>query len=324
MRSPRIKEPGSGLYHVISRVVDRRKIFTDTEKERFLRIMRAVEGFSACEVLAYAIMGNHFHILLHVLEREVVSDEILLERMAYLYTPKEVNAARELLALGATPAAEELRQSCLQRMYDLSEFAKTLKQRFSQQYNRKHERKGTLWEERFKSVLREDRPYSLKTVAAYIELNPIRAGLVDDPKDYRYSSYGEAMGGGKLARKRLCRVMHVDNWEEAAADYRVLLYQVGAPDRQRPGRINFTEEQVAQVERLDGKLPPSVLLYCRVRYFTDGLIIGSRAFVDEAFQRHRSHFSVKRKDGARTMTGAWEGLYCARRLQKYPITLSSG
>ena len=72
-------------------------------------------------------------------------------------------------------------------MFDLSEFVKDVKQRFSQSYNRRHGRKGALWEERFKSVLLEGNVGTLSTVSAYIDLNPMRAGIVDDPKDYRFS-----------------------------------------------------------------------------------------------------------------------------------------
>ncbi|MCX6873462.1 MAG: hypothetical protein NTW21_06590 [Verrucomicrobia bacterium] len=72
---------------------------------------------------------------------------------------------------------------------------KTLLLRFSRWLNTKHERTGAWWESRFKSVLVEDGVAS-RTVAAYIDLNPVRAGMVEDPADYRWSSYGEAMGGG--------------------------------------------------------------------------------------------------------------------------------
>jgi hypothetical protein len=88
-------------------------------------------------------------------------------------------------------------------MYDLAEFGKTLKQRVSFSYNRRHQRKGTLWEERFKSVLVDGSPGTLMRMAAYIDLNAVRAGLVKDPKDYRFSGYGEAMGGSKQARAGL-------------------------------------------------------------------------------------------------------------------------
>jgi hypothetical protein len=44
------------------------------------------------------------------------------------------------------------------------------------------------------------------TVAAYIDLNPVRAGLVQDPKDYRWSGYGEALGRGGRALDGLCKM----------------------------------------------------------------------------------------------------------------------
>jgi hypothetical protein len=63
---------------------------------------------------------------------------------------------------------------------------------------RRHERRGTPWMERFKSVLVEDGE-ALRTMALYIDLNPVRAGLVADPKDDFWTGYGEAAGGLKSA-----------------------------------------------------------------------------------------------------------------------------
>ena len=87
------------------------------------------------------------------------------------------------------------------RLFDLSIFIKELKGRFAQWYNRRHGRYGVLWAERFKSVLLESGE-ALAAVAAYIELNPVRAGLCADPKDYRYCGYAEALAkGSSLARQ---------------------------------------------------------------------------------------------------------------------------
>ena len=55
----------------------------------------------------------------------------------------------------------DVRQGLLERMGDVSVFAQELKQRFSLWFNRHHERFGTLWAERFKSVIVEDQPSSL-------------------------------------------------------------------------------------------------------------------------------------------------------------------
>ena len=62
---------------------------------------------------------------------------------------------------------------------------KELKERFSRWFNKRHGRRGMLWQDRYRSVLVEDGD-ALRTMAAYIDLNPVRAGLIDDPKDYRW------------------------------------------------------------------------------------------------------------------------------------------
>ena len=74
---------------------------------------------------------------------------------------------------------------------------------------------------RFKSVIVED-GVAAKTMAAYIDLNPVRAGMVEDPAEYRWSSYGEAMGGGakgngKKARAGLVRALRAHKGGEADA-----------------------------------------------------------------------------------------------------------
>lgn len=74
-----------------------------------------------------------------------------------------------------------------------------------------HFRTGRLWEDRFKSVIVED-CVAAKTISAYIDLNSVCAGMVKDPADCRWSSYGEAIGGGskgngKTARAGLVRAL---------------------------------------------------------------------------------------------------------------------
>ncbi|NRA28581.1 MAG: hypothetical protein HRU10_15210 [Opitutales bacterium] len=81
---------------------------------------------------------------------------------------------------------------------------KTLKQRFSIWFNRSCRRYDPVWCDRFKSTVVEDDPVVLRTVAAYIDLNPVRAKLVDDPKDYRFCGYAEALAGQGQLRAALC------------------------------------------------------------------------------------------------------------------------
>jgi hypothetical protein len=177
-------------------------------------------------------------------------------------------------------------------------------------------------------------------MAAYIDLNPVRAGMVADPADYRWSSYGEAMGGGprgngKKARAGLVRALMAHKGYEADArhwagavskDYRMLLLAEGAEKLQEVageggGRAvkvvrkgmgkKAVEEELARLER-SRDVALSRMLRCRVRYFTDGAVIGSRAFVDEVFARCRERFGATRKDGARRLRG--NGAAAAGRL----------
>ena len=99
-------------------------------------------------------------------------------------------------------------------MGDVSQFMKLVKQRFSTWFNRSHNRYGTLWAERFKSVLAEPDGRVLGTMVAYIDLNCIRAGLVQDPKDYRFCGYAEAVAGHTAAQQGLKSVFGGASWPE--------------------------------------------------------------------------------------------------------------
>ncbi len=162
--------------------------------------------------------------------------------------------------------------------------------------------------DRYKSVVVEDGE-ALRTMATYIDLNPVRAGLVKDPKDYRWCGYAESVAGSKRARRGLCRVMErpLDSWVEkpikkakgsrtAAAFYRGWLFEKGTATEKRRG-VDVDERE--KVRSSDGKLSRAELVRCRVRYFSDGVALGSRKFVEELFQGRREHFGAKRVDGAR-------------------------
>jgi putative transposase len=74
------------------------------------------------------------------------------------------------------------------RVESPGELMKALGQRYVQYFNRTYKRSGTLWEGRFRSCLANSEQYLL-ACQRYIELNPVRAGMVNHPADYRWSSY---------------------------------------------------------------------------------------------------------------------------------------
>ena len=337
MRSARIKAEGAGYYHCLSRIIERRMILQDAEKERLLNLMRNLAAFGGLEILAYAYMTNHFHLLTYVPERRDVSDKELLKRLRYIHTAREVDMIDKQLQdyrLQKDEAgAEVFKKRFTYRMYDISEFMKAFKQQFSQYYNTRENRCGPLWEQRFKSILVEGSEDALLTIAAYIDLNPVRAGMVADPKDYRYTSYGAALGGSREARHGLCRLMQSAlgggslPWGKAQPEYRQRLYvqgrQKGLDPEGRPIRQGFTPEEVEKVVAAGGRLPMHEVLRCRVRYFSDGLALGSQAFVDGVFTRYRGQFGAKRRTGARPMRyGEWLSLCTLRDLRLSPVAPS--
>jgi REP element-mobilizing transposase RayT len=327
------------FYHCISRVVDRRFAFVPDDKEKFRTLMRMQEKFSGCRVVSYCLMCNHIHLLLEVPgpPEGGFSDEALLERLRAIYNEafvavvaSELAVARKQVAEGLADMAlvERIHERFTYRMHDLSEFMKTLMQRFTQWYNRTHERTGNLWEDAFRSVIVEEGA-AVKMIAAYIDLNPVRAGMVKDPAEYRWSSYGEAIGGGprgngKKARAGLVRALRAHQgvaadasvWaNDVSREYRKLL-MAGAAEKfeARVGRDALPETrrirkgmsaaEVAREKERAGELSVGKMLRCRVRYFTDGAVIGSRGFVNEAFAAAPERFGPKRKDGARKLRGA--------------------
>jgi REP element-mobilizing transposase RayT len=337
MRTARLKVPKdhpTGFYHCLSRVVDRRFIFEDVEKEHFLALMRECERFCRVRVLTYALMSNHFHILLEVPQRPscLPGPEVILEDLKRLSSQQFPEAVRQRFDLfrelkddaGLAAYLETFHR----RMYDVSAVMKMLKQRFSHWYNIRKGRKGTLWEERFRSVLVDGAGEALVTMAAYIDLNPVRAGVVKDPKDYRWCGYGEAMAGVSAALEGvqfLATALQGGREESPAGSlevYRRHLYLEGDERREavgpdgRPVRGALSAEEVAKVLTSKGKLPLSEYLRCRVRYFCDGAVFGGQEYVEGIFKEHRNRFGLKRKTGARRMRGLQDApLYTLRALR---------
>jgi REP element-mobilizing transposase RayT len=277
-------------------------------------------------------MSNHFHLLLEVppVPEGGVSDELLLKRLRALYSDAYVDGVVKELESARIEEdeeiVEEIRARFTYRMNDLSEFMKTLLQRFTRWFNREHKRRGTLWEERYKSVIVQS-GVAARTMAAYIDLNPVRAGMVSDPADYRWSGYGEAVGGGAKGNGKKARLgliltvrnpetreqIQIESWEEVSRIYRRAMGLALVRKSGRAGAVLLDYASKNEAEYLEGAtedrsylpdLGMAGMLSRRVRYFTDGAVIGSKVFVNEAFDEGRQRFTERRKDGARRMRGS--------------------
>jgi len=326
----------SYTYHVMSRTCGGEVFFDDVEKEALRRLLWKLAEFSGVRLVTYCIIGNHFHALVEVPKREIWLERFsgpggenkLFDHLRTLYSREFVGLLKqeieELRRLGMDTLALARLEAIKKRFCDLSIFVKEVKERFSRWFNKRRGRKGTLWMDRYKSVMVEGKGEPLHTMAAYIDLNPVRAGLVEDPKDYRWCGYAEAVSGSRRAQRGLSKVTAkpVDGWEQAggAEAYRCLLFSSGVEIRDAQNenvvRQGVTANEARQVLKEKGKLSNAELVRLRVRYFSDGLVLGSKEFVESVFTEHRDKFGPKRKGGARCITESSAPFYTLRRLRK--------
>ena len=344
MRKARVvAEKGeAATYHCVTRVVERRCAFGKAEKEKFMQFLREYEEFCGVRLLAFCVMSNHLHVLVHVpAAPEKMPDDAELVRLVARadLSHGAARLERELAQLRKArnkAGLKKLRKKFLCRMWNISKFMQAVKQRFTQWFNGLHKRKGTLWEGRFKSTLVEDTGQTLSTLSAYIDLNPVRAGMVDDPAAYRWCGYAEAQAGGRLAREALKRVVlgcladsrsgetEAEEAERLLARYRMYLFENGQERLPMPtgegARRGIDPERVAEVIRQGGRLSFYESLRCRNRYFADGGMLGSKGFAESMFLRYRHQFGARRKTGACEMRAVdFQGLFVTRALRDQAV-----
>jgi REP element-mobilizing transposase RayT len=196
-------------YHCISRCVRRAMLcgrgFEHRKQWIEMRLQNLAESF-AVSVCGFAVMDNHLHVLVR-LDQSVVREWTAAEvvrRWINVYPPSRLKADDEKAVarwieqlLKDSKHVERLRQ----RLGDLGWFMKALKEPLARMANKEDDCKGTFWESRYKSIAILDEAALLAT-CAYIDLNPVAAGIAATPEASRFTSIRQrvqhAKGLGKL------------------------------------------------------------------------------------------------------------------------------
>lgn len=206
-RSDIVDAAHSGVYHCISRCVRRESLLIDpNRRELIVARLEFLVQHVAIDVLAFCAMENHLHLLLRTRPEVVAawSDyEVALRRVALIAShrihPKGTNAdaqtALELEVAMLMKSPERLRTARLD-LSSLSFFHKLLKEPCAKKWNREDGVTGHFWEGRFKSLRVLDRR-ALETVATYVELNEIHAGVAT-------SIPSSIMSSARIQWQRLC------------------------------------------------------------------------------------------------------------------------
>jgi len=297
-----------GSYHVVSRMTAELQWWTDDEKEEYLRLLeRFASGFFV-QIHAFCIMSDHFHLLVRAQEREAAAatPEELKRRYRAVFGRRSDPPLGEQQADGTVDpdhdgGVERLRR----RLGDVSRFIQEFKQTLSRRYNARRGRGGSIWEDRFHSVVTECRGDYEVTQAAYIDLNPIRANMVRVPEDYRWSSAGLRVRSQSRARRLLTRLPHPELERIGTGWYRCFMYCAGVePAKGKPptaGRI--AKADAAAVVARQGKLGIVQRLGYRCRNLSEGLVVGSAEFVAK-MQRRRRQKHIKPRPFLHDSSGA--------------------
>lgn len=234
-------------YHIISHTVwEAQRPFTDREKRVFVSLLRKLTKGYLIDVISFVLMDNHFHLLVKVFPHFLFSQEEILSRAKRIFSQDSIK--------------QKPVEYWMEKLSDISSFVKDLKGRFAQWYNLTTGRKGHLWHDRFKSILIGD-PRALLSVAAYIELNPIRAGISKTLLDYNFTSYSSRMGGEKWLLP-LNEIADGLNLEE----YRRILFELGIEKKEEKAFLEHVE--------INGNVSWVFL------YKAKGLIYGEKMFVE--------------------------------------------
>ncbi len=197
---------------------------------------------------------------------------------------------------------------------NLGAHVKDIKQGFTRYFNKKYGRRGFFWGDRFKSMIVQD-GLSLVNLLAYMDLNPIRAGIVKKPEDYGWCLLGyRTQTGNKdglLSIDFGMKEWNEFNLGEIVRKYRQFVYETGAEDA---GKGKVMDKRIVEKARKKGyRISRAERFRYHCRYFTDSGIIGGKDFVQEVFDQVK-HLLGSKDERKFTPVSGVDGVYSMKRL----------
>jgi putative transposase len=275
------------------------------EKDYLIDLAKRLSVLFFTAIYGFCIIVNHFHILVKMVPEHHFTDEDVKKRLVQFYEEKKAPIGKGQLPL------------MRQKLANLSEFIREIKVNFTRFYNKRHGRKGYFWGDRFKSLIVEQGE-TLINCLAYIDLNPVRAGIVEKPEDYRWNSLGYHLQTGNkdgfLSTDFGLREFNVKSRKERVRRYRKYVYETGALTQgDKPYAKTIDKKNVDKERKKDFEISRADRFLYRTRYFTDSGIIGSREFVSATYEQFKHLFQSKHEKKPRAVKGL-AGLFSLKRL----------
>jgi putative transposase len=181
-RMARLKFSGeAGFYHLCARTAGFKGSYPLADplcQFKLTELLKQLSSVWCCQVAGFSVMGNHYHTVASFDEFRKLGKKELFRRALLLYPGQKA-----MLKGWLSHQWDRFHE----RIFDLSEFMRTLQSNFARWYNKSFNRQGRFWADRFKSTLLGNQRAVLDCLL-YVELNSVRAGLVTRPEEYKSSS----------------------------------------------------------------------------------------------------------------------------------------
>lgn len=243
-------------YHCVSRCVRRAflcgedsvtgKSFEHRRQWIETRLFSLTKIF-ALDICAYAVMSNHYHVVLHV-DRELAVSWSMLEVIEHWHnlfngtviTHKHLNG--EEMSRAELDVAYQLAELWRKRLMDISWFMRCLNEGIARESNKEDGCTGRFWEGRFKSQALLDEK-ALAACMAYVDLNPIRAGMAKTPEQSEFTSVQQRTRKAQFAHaanhpQQRPRGSARDDWSSNGQPSQLLPF-VGNPREDTPKGLPF-------------------------------------------------------------------------------------
>jgi len=292
-------------YHIHARIAGHRGEFPLARPVVQRRVIETIEHFSRiyfCKVAAFSIMGNHYHLVIKFEAERPVGREELREKTRLMYPSK---FRQDQIDVWNDEQWEHYRK----RLFDVSEYMRNIQAGLARWYNSSFDRRGKFWADRFKSTYLHG-PRAVLDCMLYVELNPVRAGLVERPEEWAGSSiyYRELGKGAWLAP--LTEFVDPRAEDSALVEFRQLLYYRGSvPTKEGQAAIprEILEAEIARGFKVRG------MFRKRLGYFVDGLAIGTEEFIRGRIEKLREEGVYKRRKNPIPQLG---GIHLSLREQR--------
>lgn len=287
------KPKNDGVYlHLYNRTVTLGQLsfpFSDNEKKMLRFITEKFLLKYNIELLSFVIMSNHFHMLVYCPSNKMSKEDACAS----------YNNFHKDKFVKPIPIEDSRISSLVENSNNISEFMREVQGEFSKWFNksRPYKRKGSLWEDRFKSQLIESDVY-LWGCMKYLEMNPVRAGITNTPENYKFSSYGQWHENKKHPYQEnfLKHIVNLANSDVSIDELKTLMAlemkQMKMHDdlkrisdkKEYQRALVANEELLEAIKLISTQINAQVLVFSK-KDFMAGHTIGSKSFMREKYRQ---------------------------------------